>query len=1049
MADLRFGVLGPLDVTRRGAPVVVGGSKLRVLLASLLLEANTTVSTDRLAERLWGERLPASARKSVQLLVLRLRRVLDDDLIETCPTGYRLRVRPECVDLLRFRDLTEAARTAGRTGAGERELALLIEALACWRGPALADVPSASLQREEAARLGEDRLRARERVVRLSLDLGHHREIIGELTELTREQPWQETFWAYLIHALHRSGRRADALDTYRDVYRKFTDELGVEPGAEIQRVHRLALADTADTAAENTVPTTICQVPADVHRFVGRADPVASLLTLPDEPHRPWTVVISGPPGVGKTAFAVHVARRIGSRFPDGQLHVDLRGFAVDPPVDPAAALTRFLTALGIRPDPLPGDVEARAALFRSAVAGKRMLLLLDNAIDVEQVRPLLPGQPGCVVLITSRNDLRGLAVHPGAQHVPLDVLTGAESAAVLTDLLGADRAAAEPEALAGLARACAHLPLALRIAGANLAADPHRDIGEYTAAMTTPGRLTELTIDGDEHSAVRMAFDLSYRRLSEDDRRLFRLLGPVPGPDIGVPAAAALTGAAHADVRRALDRLVAANLVHRPRHGRYQLHDLIREYAAECAATDASAEDAVVTLVDFFIDTATGAARLLYQHPGPPSAPGDRHLPLATEATALQWLDQERPNLVAAIRWAAVRPSVCGRAWRLADALWGYLASRGAAGEAVTACTAALDAARERGDRPAEVSLRALLGTIEYNLNRYDPAIDHYLAGLRAARDLGDTRAEGDALCNTGRAYWRKGRPAEALRYYGKALAVSRAAGHREVEIAALNLSGTVHLFSGRPRTAIDWYERALTLARAAGDREAVHRAVHGRGNARQALGMLDDAIADHTLVLTYCRASGRGFGETASLLNLAEIEVDAGRPRPAMAHADEALRRGREIGDVRAQARAHEYTAAAWNLLGDHSRAITLGHEGLRLAGSVHAQFAMASVALVLAAAYRGNGDPVPALHYAEVGLRTARDSGHLLVEAAALSEVAHAHLDLGDVDLARDHARTALRLARERGQALVEPGARRVLAALRIHATSMRTGGFTAV
>lgn len=437
MSDLGFWVLGPLEVVRDGQRVAVNAPKLRVLLAALLVRPNATVSVDQLAERLWGEQAPPTARKSVQLYVLRLRRLLCDDtapapLIHTRPDGYLIRLEPERLDLLRFQRLTEAARDAARAGDRLAELSRLNEALACWRGPALSDVPSESLQREVVAQLAEDRLRATEQRMQVQLALGRHREIISELVQLTKEHPWQEPFWVQLILALQRSDRLADALDTYRTVHRMFGDELGIEPGPQLQRLHRTILAESPEFAApagaeEPAPPLTICQLPADVHRFVGRTDPIDELtgLASAEDDERRRVVVISGPPGVGKTALAVHVAHLLRPRFADGQLYVNLQGHAADPAVAPAVALARFLGALGVSRDRIPGELEDRAALYRSVLSGRKMLLLLDNAAHADQVRPLLPGEPGCTVLITSRNDLRGLTVSPGADQLPLGVLT------------------------------------------------------------------------------------------------------------------------------------------------------------------------------------------------------------------------------------------------------------------------------------------------------------------------------------------------------------------------------------------------------------------------------------------------------------------------------------------------------------------------------------------------------------------------------------------------------------------------------------------------
>ncbi|HKN56123.1 MAG TPA: BTAD domain-containing putative transcriptional regulator, partial [Amycolatopsis sp.] len=586
MPELHFRVLGPLEVVRDGQQVTISAPKLRVLLAALLLRANTTVTVEKLGERLWGDSPPPTVRKSTQLYALRLRRMLGDgegSPIETRPDGYLIRLTPDQLDLLRFQQSVAAAKEAGDLAT---ELARLDEALACWRGPALGDVPSESLQRDEVASLSEELLRAQERRMQISLELGRHREIIGDLVGLTGEHPWKESFWAQLIVALHHSGRSADALDTYQNVRRMFVDELGVEPGPQVQQAHRTVLAGGADGgfAAEPAVREAICQLPADVHSFVGRTGPIEMLNGwFGGARHR--AVVISGPPGVGKTALAVHVGHLSRPLFPDGQLYVNLQGYSGESPMTPAAALIRFLGALGVPQNRVPADVEGQAALFRSVLADRKMLVLLDNALDADQVRPLLPGEPGCAVLITSRNDLRGLAVRPGVDHLPLGVLTGEESHAVLTDLLGTERAESELEAVTELARTCAHLPLALRIVGANLAADPHRDVEVYTEELKKRGRLSELAIDGDEPSAVRIAFDQSYLRMRAGDRGLFRLLGLVSGPDIGETAAAALAGVTPYEARRSLDRLAAANLLHRHAPGRYQLHDLIREYAADRA--------------------------------------------------------------------------------------------------------------------------------------------------------------------------------------------------------------------------------------------------------------------------------------------------------------------------------------------------------------------------------------------------------------------------------------------------------------------------------
>lgn len=1040
MSGLGFRVLGPLEVVRDGEAVPINGPKLRVLLAALLVRANATVSVDQLAERLWGEHPPATARKSTQVYALRLRRMLGDDaLIETRPDGYRIRLDPGQLDLDCFR---ATVGQAARAGTRAEELRLLTDALACWRGPALSDVPSESMQREDAVQLAEERLRARDRYFEVSLEQGRHSEIIGELGPLTREHPWQESFWAQLILALHRSGRRADALDTYRTVHRMFTEELGVEPGARLQRVHRTILAEESPEPVSPRLA--ICQLPADVHTFVGRSAPMDALTGMsiagPGARGRWRNVVISGPPGVGKTALAVHVAHLFSPSFADGQLYVNLQGYAADPPLAPAAVLTRFLGTLGVPRERIPAEVEEQAALFRSVLSGRKMLLLLDNAVSAEQIRPLLPGQPGCAVLVTSRQDLRGLSVDPGADHLPLGVLTEAESRTVLADLLGAARAEAEPDAIAELAEACAHLPLALRIAGANLAADPGRGIAEYTAELTKSGRLAELTIDGDERSAVRVAFDHSYLRLSSGDRKLFRLLGLTPGQDIGVPAAAALADAAPPDTSRALDRLTAANLLQRPVRGRYQFHDLIREYAVDRArAEDSAAETtaALTRLIDLSLHTAAAAVRLLY--PGAPHRtlpdPEAATIPLPTEAAALNWLDQERDNLVATITWTASHPALHRYAWQFADVLRTYLQARAHDQEALAGCAAALRAAIESGDRATQISLLDVLGQMSLDVSDYDGAETYQQQVLATARETGDLMAEAEALRNLGLVLGHRGRPLRALQYHREALVVARRAGNTGAEILALSGIGNSHASAGRPRTALKWHDRAVAAAEEAGNRGALFRALNGRGLAYWALGRSADAIADHSQVLAYSREIDLKVGEVISRTCLAEARYDAGELDLAMADATESLRLSGEVGDRRCEASAMEIIATIRNGLGEHDAAIEGYLAALRIDREIGFGYGERAALIGLAKAHRGLGDARRAIAYCEQALARMRADGELLLEAAGLTELGHDHFDLGDPVTASRLVSQAIALATERGQALAESRARSVLGLIR--------------
>lgn len=990
LSSLAYGVLGPLEVTRAGRPVEVGAAKLRVLLAALLIGANRTSSVGELAERLWGEAPPAGVRKAVQVYVVRLRKLLGEDVIVTRPDGYQLLVGTDQLDLLRFNSLVAAARQTGDAGT---ELRHLTEALACWRGPALADVPSESLQRDVVAQLEESRLRVTERRMRVALDLGHHREIITDLVQLTKDHPWHEAFWVQLVLALHRSDRLADALDTFRTVHRRFRDELGIEPGEQLQQLHAELLAGQADPPLTRAAPIPICQLPARVRGFVGReaqAERLTDLLSTD-------AVVVSGPPGVGKTALALHVAHQLRPVFSDGQLYVDLQGHATDPPLSADAALTRFLRTLGVPRDEVPSDLDAKAALYRSVLGGRAMLVVLDNAAEPNQVRPLLPGQPGCGVLITSRNDLRGLTALDGVVHLPLEVLSTEHSRVLLTGLLGAERVAAEPNAVGDLAEACGHLPLALRIAGANLVADTHSTIAGYTAALTRD-RVAQLAIDGDEHSAVRVAFDRSYLSLSAEDRRVFRLLGLLPGPDFTTAAAAALADRAPAETRRVLGRLTSASLLHRLTKDRYRFHDLIREYAADRAHADP--------------DTGAALDRVF-----------DHYLRTVAAATQLDQLDDDRHNLFAAMTRAAGSPAHYRYACRLVDALRAYLDARAYATEAISGCEAVLRAATNAGDHEAEGTVLDVLGRLHFTAGDYERAVDHQRRALAAAKRAGSLDGQSRALLNLGRAHLRRGQMAEAERLQLAALELSRTSGDRGTECVALNAVGVVRMYSGRPESALDWHHRSIRLGEETGDRENIHRACNGLGMTYWALGALDKSIECHEQVLVYTRETGQLYGETATLICLAEVHGETGRYDLALRLAEEGRAHAVRLGERRAEVNALDVIGTVRHRMGDHTAAITSYTEALRIADKISFGYGQVSVPTGLAAAHRCLGEPRVALGYLNQAETMLVESGLLLLEARVLTEAALVHHALDARDRALRCADRAIELAEARGQRLL--------------------------
>jgi DNA-binding SARP family transcriptional activator len=624
---MEFCLLGPLLVRRNGELIEVPRGKQRALLAVLLLKAGRVVPIESLAGFLWGAAPPTSADMTVRNYVKRLRQVLGEserDRISTHPGGYSINVVAGELDVPLFESLVAAARTAVRDQSWERVSQHAGAALTLWRGEPLADAGSAELIAREVPRLAELWLQAAEARLEAAVHLDRDSEAVPELRRLTREHPLRERLHALLILALHQSGRHGEALAAYQEARRALVAELGTEPGAELQNLHQRILAagsargthvrtDTQATRAAlpgrasprpapgGSVPTEPLaaaqlmvprQLPGLAADFTGREAELAMLdgMLGEAEGQRPGTVVISaisGPAGVGKTTLAVRWAHQAADRFPDGQLYVNLRGFApTASPVSPTEAIRGFLDALGVPAERILPDLAARAGLYRGLLVGRKILIVLDNARDEEQIRPLLPPGPGCLVLVTSRSRLTGLAAAEGARLLTLDVLTPAEAYQMLSVRLLHQRANGDAGAVTEIARLCSYLPLALAIAAARAAAKPGLKLADLAAELrASNGRLDALDT-GDPAVSIRRAFSWSYQTLRESDQRVFRLLGLHPGPDISTAAAATLAGDDLAGIRRSLTELTRVHLLTEHRPGRYIFHGLLRAYAAELAA-------------------------------------------------------------------------------------------------------------------------------------------------------------------------------------------------------------------------------------------------------------------------------------------------------------------------------------------------------------------------------------------------------------------------------------------------------------------------------
>ncbi|MER6253296.1 BTAD domain-containing putative transcriptional regulator [Streptomyces sp. NPDC001584] len=922
---LRFGLLGPLVVHDGTELTPVAGLKIRVLLAALLLQADRVVPKDALKEAMWGERLPSSVEASFANHATRLRRILSatgDNRLLTVAPGYRLRVRDGELDVEVFEARARAAGLAHHAGDWHTVRAESEAALALWRGEPLADLSPFSEHRAPSLRvhqLAEARLQVREWAFDADLHLGRHREICAELAALAAENPLREALHRQLMLALHRSGRQADAFEVFHALRRSLVDELGTEPGVAVHQAYQELLdqEQEQDPAPPARSPSrgpgsgsgpgpgrgsgarpegaaaapSPYQLPSSVPEFTGREAETAAVLgllrrpvTLPDDdddgsgaggsgghrtaaPLRP--VVISGMGGIGKTALAVHVARLVRDEFPDGTLYADLRGFSSGGARCAHDLLARFLADLGVRPAVLPDDTDDLATLFRAAVEGRRILLVLDNARDATQVGPLLPPDGPGAALITSRHLL---AEVPGVRMVPLRPLGPDEQLALLSKLCGADRITDEPAALADILTACGGLPLALRIVGGRLASRPSWPLALLAERLTPHrGRLQALAMGS---VAVRYTFDMSYlamrasgNDLEREAARAFRLLGLWQPHAVTTRSAAALLGTTEHDAAAALELLVDANLVHSPEPDAYALHDLLGEYAAQRAGEEATApeqESATLRLLTWYaraVATACAVASHETQSPPPLDGPQGPALPaFAEEVDALAWTKRELP----AIREAITRAGALGRsdiAWRLAVGLFGYATTHWWTGEWDACLRQAMDIAMAHDDRLGRAWLHRRIAVAHGMADRNQQCLEHLNAALGFFTDAGDELAQASILGNVSSLYVQIGDAERGLSHAERSYELYRKVGNAASE--------------------------ALALSRIA--------------DAQEMRGEHDLAAAYHQKVIEALREQRHGVFLATSLTKLGDIHRQLGRREAALEAQTEALAIRRRMNDL----------------------------------------------------------------------------------------------------------------------------------------------------
>ncbi|MEU5623651.1 AfsR/SARP family transcriptional regulator [Streptomyces tendae] len=943
---LRFGVLGPVRAWRGEETLTTGSPQQRALLAALLLREGRTATAAELIDALWGEEPPSQALAAVRTYASRLRKVLDPGVLVSESGGYAVRGLTEgALDLARAQDLAAGAEKARSAGDLCHARDLLRRALDLWDGEVLAGVPG-PYAHTQRVRLDEWRLQLLETRLDMDLEQGCHAEAVSELTALTAAHPLRERLRELLMLALYRSGRQAEALAVYADTRRLLADELGVDPCPGLQELqHRILQADPGlaepPAPAEETATATVrpAQLPATVPDFTGRAAFVRELSDVLSAASGETTgrvmavSALAGIGGVGKTTLAVHVAHQARAAFPDGQLYVDLQGAGARP-AEPETVLGSFLRALGTADSAIPDSLEERAALYRSVLDGRRVLVLLDNARDAAQVRPLLPGTDGCAALVTARVRMVDLA---GAHLVDLDVMSPEEALALFTKIVGEERVASEREAALDVVGACGFLPLAIRIAASRLAARRTWTVSVLAAKLADERRRLDELQAGDQ--AVEATFELGYGQLEPAQARAFRLLGLADGPDISLAAAAAVLDLPAEDTEDVLESLVDTSLLESAAPGRYRFHDLVRLYARACAERDENLpgerEAALSRLLDFYLATAAGVYAI--ERPGdrlvedlePTRYPGLR---FEDGSKALDWLYSEAAALLSSVRQATssdrLRPAV--------DLLWAakdLIESGANSHQYETTARAMCEATRAAGDTRAEGRARTTLTNVLLVYGRIQQAEEEARLAMELATSAKDATAVSWVANDRGLICLHQGRHADGKVFFEQAIQGHRAADNRLGEAVTLANLSRSYLALGDVSKAVHIARRSLAAhsqlgrpMRRASAHFALGLALAKANRHAEALGQFSDAqsiFGDHRQRLW--------VGNTH--FRIAEVHLAAGQFAPAAQHAEQALALGCVGGD-RMRGNVVTLLGRALAALGQAGRARACWQEALHL-------------------------------------------------------------------------------------------------------------------
>jgi DNA-binding SARP family transcriptional activator/tetratricopeptide (TPR) repeat protein len=969
---LRVGVLGPVTAWSGNDELSVGQPRQQAVLGILAMRANRVISRGELVDAVWGQNPPASAEGGIYTYVAGLRRVIEPGrslrgpgrVLVSSGAGYVLHLVPGQPDAVAFEQHLARARQLRKNGDPAGAVAALDHALGLWRGAAFAGVPGPFAETERA-RLAELRSTAAEERADVLLALGRHEEVVPDLTAMVADHPLRERMRGLLMIALYRSGRHAESLRVFQDGRRVLAEELGIDPGSDLSRIHQQVL--TSDPALNlaavsgpggrrargrgsgrpggpdggngsggtrrngarpgpGSPPAQVpgagagslpgsaaglsepwldsgqgipgpAQLPLDAQGFSGRHEELRALHTMLPAAKPAGTdssvpvVIVSGTAGVGKTALAIRFGHQVAKRFPDGQLYINLRGLDPGtPPMESGEALRFFLDAFGVPPHRIPACADERAALYRSLVDGKRVLIVLDNASNAAQVRPLLPGSPGCLVVVTSRRQMAGLVAAEGAALITLDVLSYAEAHEMLARRLGQDRVTAEAEAADEIIEACAHLPLALSIAAGRAVGRPKRPLSELAIELRdAKGRLDALEAD-DAATDVRAVLSWSYDQLSPTAARMFRLLGLHPGPDISLSAAASLAGLPRPGAGSALRELTRTNMVTEHLPGRYTFHDLLRVYAADQAErTDSAQERGAATrrVLDHYLHTAMAASQRFSPHRPPlrldAPQPGVIPADFSAKEQAVTWFDAEVPVLLALIGYSEAN-GFDTHAWQVAWALGPFFSRRGRWRDYAATQATALAAAGRLGDNLALAHTHYLLGNAQGHLGAYQAADSNIRRALDLFRELGDRANEGMVLNGLASMLETQGHYPEALAVALDALRMLKAVGHWWTQANLENGVGWLYAHLGQYDQALTHCHRALGLHRESGNRGGMADTLDSLGYVYRCLGDHSRSKDYYQQAIAVCRELGDTLGEGESLAALGDTYAEAGDPEQA---------------------------------------------------------------------------------------------------------------------------------------------------------------------